>query len=83
MPSESRSPRRIRKAPCDESSAILGQLKMAECEHTADRRPAKSFEFELHLIEKASQIYVSVIFSSFSLNVMLFIRTKSTMLHKF
>ena len=31
----------------------------------------ESFEFKRHLIEKASQIYVLVIFSSFSLNVTL------------
>ena len=45
---------------------------MAECEHTADCRPTESFEFEPHLVEKASQMYVLVTFSSFSLNVMLF-----------
>ena len=32
-------------------------------------RPTESFEFELLLIEKASQIYVFVIFISLSLNV--------------
>ena len=37
-----------------------------------DRRPIESFEFKWHLIEKASQIYVLVIFSSFNLNVTLF-----------
>ena len=35
-------------------------------------RPIQSFEFKWHLIEKVSQIYVLVIFISFSLNVMLF-----------
>ena len=35
-------------------------------------RPIQSFEIKWHLIEKASQIYVLVIFISFSLNVTLF-----------
>ena len=37
-----------------------------------DCRPIESLKFKWHLIEKASQIYILVIFISFSLNVTLF-----------
>ena len=45
-----------------------------------DRRPTESFEFESHLLQKASQIYVLLIFSSALSSS---IGTKSTILCKF
>ena len=39
----------------------------------ADRRPTKNFEFKSHFIEKASHIYLFVIFTVFSINVKIFI----------
>ena len=63
-----------KKGPRDEKVRSWVNLKWQSVNPASrsDHRPTESFEFELHLLEKSSHIYVSVISSSFSLNVTLF-----------